>query len=252
MNSFKNFLTSIRSWVTRNTVLFVQKWVSQYTVSLLGDDQNFWRKGFIELNSNILFQVKTPQDIIRASTLFPDRNKFLVTGTDVLKKWEINGSFDDTIIENISSKNVWWCESTLSVFGQMNSLEKMIEEDLPPDIIYTRGTPTLTELAIRKSYPKLNIEIYEVDGNTEAYVALAARENPNKVICGTEFVQSGKSLRETQSYILGPQGIYEPTRWVDGNFSLQMRNSSSLRAKSFAEALTLEVNIIFARIFTNK
>ncbi len=252
MNSLSSFLTSKKWGATRDTVLFVQKWVAQYTTSLLWGDQNFWRKWFIELNDNILFQVKTPQDITRASALFPDKNKFLVTGTDVLKKWEVNGSFEDTIIENISSKNVWWCESTLSVFGQMNSLEKMIEEDVSPDILYTRGTPTLTELAIRKSYPNLNIEIYEVDGNTEAYVALAARENPNKVICGTEFVQSGTSLRETQSYILGPQGIYEPTRWIDGNFSLQKRNFSAPRAKSFAEALTLKVNVIFAKIFTNK
>ena len=171
MNFLINFLTSVKTWTISDTVLFVQKGVVDYVVSLLGNNRGFWRKWFIELNWNILFQVKTPQDITTGGKLFSDKQQFILTGTDVLKKWEIWGDFSDTVIENIPSKSVWWCESTLSIFGQMSSLEQMTQGN-SPDIVYTRWASILTQSAIEVAYPDSNIDVREVDGNTEAYIRL--------------------------------------------------------------------------------
>lgn len=250
MNFLINFLTSVKTWTISDTVLFVQKGVVDYVVSLLGNNRGFWRKWFIELNWNILFQVKTPQDITTGGKLFSDKQQFILTGTDVLKKWEIWGDFSDTVIENIPSKSVWWCESTLSIFGQMSSLEQMTQGN-SPDIIYTRWASILTQSAIEVAYPDSNIDVREVDGNTEAYIRLEYLTWKDRIVCWTEFVQTGKSLIETDSFILRSDGIYAPMRLEEGNFKW-LQDNLSAQAQAFAMALTLEVNVLFAQIFPKK
>ena len=196
------------------------------------------------------FSGKTPQDITTGGKLFSDKQQFILTGTDVLKKWEIWGDFSDTVIENIPSKSVWWCESTLSIFGQMSSLEQMTQGN-SPDIVYTRWASILTQSAIEVAYPDSNIDVREVDGNTEAYIRLEYLTWKDRIVCWTEFVQTGKSLIETDSFILRSDGIYAPMRLEEGNFKW-LQDNLSAQAQAFAMALTLEVNVLFAQIFPKK
>lgn len=245
-SNLTNFLTATRDGTIWNTVLFVQKGVADYTFRIFWE-WSFGREWYFETNGNLFFQVKTPQDIAIGEKLFAGKRQFILTGTDVLKKWEVRDDYADRVIETIPSKEVWWCESTLSVFGGMDSLREMTEW-APPDIVYTRGISTLTEQAIATAYPENRIDIREVDGNTEAYVALESRNMESRVVCGTEFVQTGKSLLATQSYILRGDGIYTPTRDTGGRFTQIAENRSST-AQAFAENLTLDVNVLFAEIF---
>lgn len=251
MSSLKEFLTSIESWTSKGSVLFVQKWVTEFVFSLLSQRSGFGRKWFTQVGENLLLQVKSIQDILVWVSIFPGRDLYLVTWTDVLRKGEVRGNIQDTIIETIPSKEVWWSESTLSVFGQSNSLDRMIARDKAPDIIYTRWAPTLTREAVEKAYPWEEVIIYEVDGNTEAYVALQSVQSPEKIVCGTEFVQTGSSLIATGSYILWNDAIYAPRRDDQGKFeSAQSYNAS--KTSTFAKQLTLDVNVVFARIFPNQ
>lgn len=249
ISNLSTFLSATRDGAIQDTVLFVQKGVADYAFRIFWE-WNFGRQGYFEGNGNTLFQVKTPQDIAIGEKLFSEKRQFLLTGTDVLKKGEIREDYADRVIETISSKRVWWSESTLSVFGSINSLRDMTQGS-SPDIIYTRGASTLTAQAIAIAYPDSPIEIREVDGNTEAYVALDSRNQDSKIICGTEFVQTGKSLASTGWYILRRDGIYTPTRDIDGRFT-RIESNRSPWAQIFAEELTLEVNVIFAEIFPKK
>jgi hypothetical protein len=132
----------------------------------------------------------------------------------------------------------------------MGSLREMTEW-VPPRIVYTRGISTLTKKALATAYPDTDIDIREVDGNTEAYVALESRSRNSRIVCGTEFVQTGKSLVATDSYILRDDGVYAPLRDMDGRFTRISENQSPI-AQTFASDLTLEVNVLFAEIFPKK
>lgn len=246
MNTLKSFLGALKWEQISDRVFFVQKWVAEYVFRLLGS-WGFGRQGFTSFGTNILFQFKTPQDIQIWSSLFRWRKQYILTGSDVLRKGEVSGIFEDSVLEEISSREVWWSPSTLSVFGSLYSLLKM-SEGIPPDIIYTRWTPTLTKRAGDIAYPESNVDIREVDGNTEAFVILDSTISPKRVICGTEFVQTGRSLQETWAFILREDGIYMPQRWEDGRFLL-LQEGISERSQLFAQALTTEVQILFAEIF---
>ncbi len=245
MNTLKTFLISLKQGEVSDMVLFVQKWVADYVFRLLGW-WGFGRQGFTSLGGNTLFQFKTPQDIEVGSSLFRGKKQYILTGSDVLRKGEVSGIFEDSVLEEIPSEEVWGSPSTLSVFGSMSSLEKMVL-DTPPDIIYTRWTPTLTKRAVDIAYPESDVVIREVDGNTEAFVALNSSISPNSIVCGTEFVQTGWSLEATRAFILREDGIYEPHRWRDGRFLL-LQKGRSRSSEIFAQALTIEVQILFAKI----
>lgn len=98
------------------------------------------------------------------------------------------------------------------------------------------------------AYPDSDIEISEVDGNTEAFVTLDSLLRPDRVVCGTEFVQTGRSLESTCAFILRKNGIYEPRRGEDGRFVL-LQEGTSRPSQKFSQALTTEVQILFAQIF---
>ena len=249
MNTLKTFLDSLKWGQISDRVLFVQKWVADYVFRLLGS-WGLGRQGFTSLGSNILFQFKTPQDIEVGSALFRERRQYILTGSDILRKGEVSGIFEDSVLESIPSEEVWGSPSTLSVFGSLDSLKKMVG-GAPPDIIYTRWTPTLTKRAGDIAFPESDVVIREVDGNTEAFVVLDSNISPNKVICGTEFVQTGRSLQETWAFILREDGIYEPYRWEDGRFLL-LQKGFSRSSQIFAQALTTEVQILFAEILPQK
>ncbi|GAB0175043.1 MAG: hypothetical protein HHAS10_09220 [Candidatus Altimarinota bacterium] len=246
MNTLKSFLDSLRGGQVSDSVLFVQKGVAQYVFGLLGYG-SFGRRGMCELNKNLLFQFKTPQDIKVGTKLFQGKNQFILTGSDVLRKGEVSGIFDDCIFEELPSEKVWGSPSTLSVFGPMDSLERMAR-GTPPDIIYTRGAPILTKKALDRAYADASIDIREVDGNTEAFVAIESKISKDATVCGTEFVQTGRSLQDTGSFILREDGIYLPQRGDDGGFILSRRISST-SSQIFSNALTLEVKVLFAQIF---
>ncbi len=76
----------------------------------------------------------------------------------------------------------------------------MISGELPTRII-TRGTPYLTESALKKSDIE-NIEILSTDSNVEGMVNISAQSEPNKIVLGTEVVGTGRSVEMNGNYIL--------------------------------------------------
>ena len=76
----------------------------------------------------------------------------------------------------------------------------MILGELPTRII-TRGTPYLTESALQKSAIE-DIEILSTDSNVEGMVSLSAQSDSNKIVLGTEVVETGRSVEMNGNYIL--------------------------------------------------
>lgn len=76
----------------------------------------------------------------------------------------------------------------------------MISGELPTRII-TRGTPYLTESALKKSDIE-NIEILSTDSNVEGMISISAQSDPNKIVLGTEVVETGRSVKVNRNYIL--------------------------------------------------
>jgi hypothetical protein len=76
----------------------------------------------------------------------------------------------------------------------------MISGALPTRII-TRGTPYLTESALKKS-AITGAEILSTDSNVEGMISLSAATDSYETVIGTEVVETGRSVEINGNYIL--------------------------------------------------
>ena len=76
----------------------------------------------------------------------------------------------------------------------------MIAGELPKRII-TRGTPYLTESALKKA-TITDAKILSTDSNVEGMIGLSAVLDCGETIIGTEVVETGRSVEINGNYIL--------------------------------------------------
>lgn len=93
-----------------------------------------------------------------------------------------------------------------------------------PTRVITRGTPYLTESAVTKSGIN-NVEILSTDSNVEGMITVSANIDSNETVIGTEVVETGRSVKINENYILYWDGaqqkvlIYSPSvREKEGTF----------------------------------
>ena len=80
------------------------------------------------------------------------------------------------------------------------SIDRMIAGELPKRII-TRGTPYLTESALKKA-AITDAKILSTDSNVEGMIGLSAVLDCDETIIGTEVVETGRSVKINGNYIL--------------------------------------------------
>lgn len=191
--------------------VLVNKWLKNIVFSSLAalswyseEDvmKKFDRKDYAVVrvkNNVVLIQfVKWPEGTMANMKMWNALESIFVGGTDTIRKLRETDlpSSDEEVLSGV----LFWGRGEILCLSDKSSVDRMISGELPTRII-TRGTPYLTENALKKSDIE-DVEILSTDSNVEGMISISAQSDPNKIVLGTEVVETGRSVEMNGNYIL--------------------------------------------------
>ena len=172
-------------------------WYSEEDVMKIFDRKDY---AVVRVKNNVvLIQfVKWPEGTMANMKMWNALESIFVGGTDTIRK--LRETDLPTSDEEVLSGVLFWGRGEILCISDKSSVDRMISGELPTRII-TRGTPYLTENALKKSDIG-DVEILSTDSNVEGMISISAQFDPNKIVLGTEVVETGRSVEMNGNYIL--------------------------------------------------
>lgn len=172
-------------------------WYSEEDVIRIFDRKDY---AIVRIKNNVVLVqfVKWPEGTMANMKMWNTLETIFVGGTDTIRKLQETDlpSSDEEVLPGV----LFWGKGEILCLSDKSSVDRMISGELPTRII-TRGTPYLTESALKKSAIE-NIEILSTDSNVEGMISISAQSDPNKIVLGTEVVETGRSVKVNGNYIL--------------------------------------------------